>query len=59
VRTAIPPPLCYLLSDAAFTFVRGTLRLFHGFTWGDKLKGIVDLLSALAAPKCKAGGKRL
>jgi len=59
VRTAIPPPLCYPLSDAAFTFVRGTLRLFHGFTWGDKLAGVADLLSALAAPKRKAGGKNL
>lgn len=59
VRTAIPSPLCYPLSDAAFTFVRGTLRLFHGFTWGDKLAGVADLLSALAAPKRKAGGKSL
>ena len=50
VRTTIPPPVCYPLADAAFTFIRGMLRLFYGFSWADKIKGAGDLLSALIAP---------
>mmetsp|Transcript_5098 Transcript_5098/g.15551 ORF Transcript_5098/g.15551 Transcript_5098/m.15551 type:complete len:491 (+) Transcript_5098:3-1475(+) len=59
IRTSIPPPICYPLSDSAFSFVRGTLRLFHGYSWADRFTGISDLLSAIASPKRKQAEKKL
>lgn len=50
VRTAIPAPVCYPLSDSAFGFLHGMVKLFYGFSWGERASGVADLLRALAAP---------
>ena len=53
IRTSVPPPLCYPLSDVAFPFLSGLVSFFYGHSLAAKLKGVCTLLGCLIFDKPK------
>ena len=50
VRTTLPPPLRYPLSNAALPFVMGLMRFFYGHSLLSKVTGVLALITASIAP---------
>ena len=50
MRTTLPPPLRYPLSNAALPFVMGLMRFFYGHSLLSKVTGVLALITASIAP---------
>ena len=54
MRTDIPPPLQYPVSDVAFTFVTSIVKMFYGYNLKVKGEGLVNLIKCFLAAGKKA-----
>ena len=54
MRTDIPPPLQYPVSDVAFTFVTSIVKMFYGYNLRVKVDGLVGLAMCFLAPSSVA-----
>ncbi|KAL1530728.1 hypothetical protein AB1Y20_001627 [Prymnesium parvum] len=50
MRTQLPPPLKYPLSDVAYPFVEGLMNFFYGASLRAKVGGIITLLQCVVLP---------